>query len=300
MLFSSEIRTVADIITVSSVNFISGLIMMGNLSAVSTANMTTSGRIPLRITVAALCKALSVGIMLVASLGTASVQANGTRVNELPVGGKEQRIIANGEAAVAAEQIPVKLQDYRDFPTAVELYSDDELNQLIRHNTHLQRVKADDCQLVDDIKARAELVKLPAYQFLWGDMLAWGVCVEADAELGMYYIRAAAQQAQPRALEQLGRYYVKGQFVQQDIARGLPLLQQSAQLGFLPAKLQWAQLLVQGYGSPYDYQAAYTSLYASITGDSNTHSQLRRLLTQLASMMPSHVVEAAKKQAKYN
>ena len=299
MLFSSEIAMAADIMIVSSVGFISGLIMMGKLSAVTTANMAGSGLSHLGITADGLRKALRVGIMLVASLST-SVQANGSSVNELPIGDKEQRIIANGEAAVAAEQTPVKQLDYRDFPAAVELYSEDELNQLISKNKHLQRVKADDCQLVDDIKARAELVKLPSYQFLWGDMLAWGVCVESDAELGMYYIRAAAQQGQPRALEQLGRYYVKGQFVQQDIARGLPLLQQSAQLGFLPATLQWAQLLVQGYGSPYDYQAAYTSLYASVTGDDKTHSQVRRLLAQLAQLMPSHVVEAAKKQAKYN
>jgi TPR repeat protein len=160
-------------------------------------------------------------------------------------------------------------------------------------------VRADDCQLVADIKARAELVKLPSYQFLWGDMLAWGVCVDKNAELGIYYIRAAARQGQPRALEQLGRYYVQGKFVQQDKERALPLFEQSAKLGFLPAKLQWAELLVQGYGSPYDYQTAYSYLYNTVTDDAKVHDELALLLARLAHLMPKRVVNAAKNAAKY-
>ncbi len=217
-----------------------------------------------------------------------------------PVGEKERLITENGKQAIAAEQAgPVTGGDLA-FPSAVELYTDDELNRLIAANKHLQRIKADDCQLVEDIKARAELVKLPSYQFLWGDMLAWGVCVDVNVELGMYYIRASARQGQPRALEQLGRYYVQGRFVQQDTARAIPLLQQSAKLDFLPAKLQLAELLVQGYGSPYDYQTAYTYLYNTTTGDPKTHRKVTRLLRQLENLMPQHVVSAAKQQAKYN
>ena len=48
---------------------------------------------------------------------------------------------------------------------AVQLYSQDELLALIRTNSHLKRVKADDCQLVNDIEARADIMQLPAYQF---------------------------------------------------------------------------------------------------------------------------------------
>ena len=81
-------------------------------------------------------------------------------------------------------------EEYR----VIQLYTQDELNVLIKNNQHLQRVKADDCQLVDDIKAHALKVKEPSYTFLWGDMLAWGVCVDRDAKLGMHYIQEAAQQ----------------------------------------------------------------------------------------------------------
>lgn len=60
----------------------------------------------------------------------------------------------------------------------VQLYTQDELLNLIKDNKHLERVVADDCQLIQDIQARADKLRIPAYQFLWGDMLAWGVCVE--------------------------------------------------------------------------------------------------------------------------
>jgi len=217
-----------------------------------------------------------------------------------PVGVKEQRITDSGKLAVAAEKAGKTESIYSDYPSAVELYSDDELNQLIAANTHLQRIKADGCQLVADIKVRAELVKLPAYQFLWGDMLAWGVCVDKNAELGIYFMRAAASQGQPRALEQLGRYYVQGQFVQQDIERALPLFEQSAKLGFLPAKIQWAELLVRGYGSPYDYRTAYSYLYNTVSEDVKMHNKVTILLVQLENLMPKNVVAAAKNDVKYN
>jgi len=236
--------------------------------------------------------------MSLLAMNTADANDKHTLVSK-PVGEKEQRITDSGKRAVAAEQAGKLTTKFNDFPSAVELYSDDELNQLIADNTHLKRVRADQCQLVADIKVRAELVKLPTYQFLWGDMLAWGVCVDKNAELGIYFMRAAARQGQPRALEQLGRYYVQGRFVQQDIDRALPLFEQSAKLGFLPAKIQWAELLVRGYGSPYDYQTAYSYLYSTVTDDPKAHKKLALLLARLEYLMPEHVVIAAKNAAKY-
>ncbi|GIC76326.1 tetratricopeptide repeat protein [Moritella sp. F3] len=237
------------------------------------------------------------GDTLVSSKPTGSHKAANKSLTNKPVGEKEQRITDSGKLAVAAEE--AGNTKYSDYPSAVELYTDDELNELIGKNTHLKRVRADQCQLVADIKVRAELVKLPTYQFLWGDMLAWGVCVDKNAELGIYFMRAAARQGQPRALEQLGRYYVQGRFVQQDIERALPLFEQSAKLGFLPAKIQWAELLVQGYGSPYDYQTAYSYLYSTVTDDAKTHQKLAFLLARLEHLMPERLVIAAKNAAKY-
>ena len=48
------------------------------------------------------------------------------------------------------------------------------------------------------------------HEFLYGEMLAWGVCVDKDIELGFYYIQSAAHQGLLAALEQLGRYYSRG------------------------------------------------------------------------------------------
>lgn len=90
-----------------------------------------------------------------------------------------------------------------DVGAPVPIYTEAELIKLIEQNKHLQRVRADNCQLVEDIVARATRINLPAYEFLYGDMLAWGVCVEQDVELGLYYMENAAQQGLPAALEQI-------------------------------------------------------------------------------------------------
>ena len=140
---------------------------------------------------------------------------------------------------------------------AVQLYSQDELITMINQNTHLERIVADRCQLNQDIEAHAEVLKEPAYQFLWGDMLAWGVCVDADPVRGIGFMRDASEQGLPAALEQLGRYYSKGTLVQEDKPRAVMYLREASALGNLKAQLQLAQLFVDGYGSPYDYEDTY-------------------------------------------
>ena len=76
---------------------------------------------------------------------------------------------------------------------AVQLYDQDKLIEMIDANTHLNKVVEDRCQLVQDIEARADVLKVPAYQFLWGDMLAWGVCVDAEPARGISYMEDAAK-----------------------------------------------------------------------------------------------------------
>ena len=120
---------------------------------------------------------------------------------------------------------------------AVPLYSQAELIELIKKNQHLKRVKDDECQLVQDIEARAETMALPSYQFLYGDMLAYAVCVERDVELGLYYMKQAAEQGLASALEQLGRYYDVGQLVQADKAMAITYLREAAAQGDLKAHL---------------------------------------------------------------
>ena len=85
---------------------------------------------------------------------------------------------------------------------AVQIYSDNLLLELIRENKHLSQVVLDECQLVQDIQARAIKSEIPSYQYLWGDMLAFGVCVKKDIELGLHYMKLSADQGLPEGLEQ--------------------------------------------------------------------------------------------------
>lgn len=181
-----------------------------------------------------------------------------------------------------------------DYPV-IQVYTQDELNSLIKKNQHLQRVKADDCQLVQDIEAHALKIQEPSYVFLWGDMLAWGVCVERNAELGMYYIHEAAKQGLSAAIEQLGRYYNNGTLVIKDKEKATKYFREAALQGNLPAKISYIKLLDQGYGSPLDYEDAYRALNSSIIVNPKTKKEAERLLAKLATKMPGYAIINARK-----
>jgi TPR repeat protein len=178
----------------------------------------------------------------------------------------------------------------------VPIYTEAELVHLIEANQHLERVRADNCQLVEDIVARATRINLPVYEFLYGDMLAWGVCVDQDVELGLYYMENAAHQGLPTALEQLGRYYSRGTLVQQDKERAIPYLREAASMGNLKARIQLAELLLRDYGSPLDYEDAYRWLYNSVTSDKKIHSRITMLRQGLETRMPQNIISRAKRR----
>lgn len=178
---------------------------------------------------------------------------------------------------------------------AVQLYDQNALIDMINANTHLDKVVADRCQLVQDIEARADILKVPAYQFLWGDMLAWGVCVDAEPARGMTHIEDAANQGFPAALEQLGRYYANGTLVQQNKERAVVYLREAAALKSLKAQLQLVELFLDGYGSPYDYQDAYHWLHNSVTNDKAQHQKIASYLSKLEQLMHPKAVRAAKR-----
>ena len=181
----------------------------------------------------------------------------------------------------------------------IQLYTQDELNQLININQHLQRVRKDDCQLVEDIQAHALKIKEPSYTYLWGDMLAWGVCVERNAKLGMHYIKQSAKQGLLPAIEQLGRYYERGILVKVDKERAIIYYREAALQGFLKAKLNYIRLLLKGYGSPVDYEEAYRVLYHSVFTSKDVKRQAHELLASLAQKMPERIVENAQKEKLY-
>ncbi len=178
---------------------------------------------------------------------------------------------------------------------AVQLYSQDELIRMIERNEHLDRVVLDKCQLVQDIEARAEVLKIPAYQFLWGDMLAWGVCVEAAPERGIGFMKEAGLQGLAPALEQLGRYYANGKLVQMDVERAVVYLREAGSLGNLKAQIQLAELFIEGHGSPYDYEDTYHWLHNAITNDDKVHQKIAHCLTGLEKLMHPKAVRRAKR-----
>ncbi len=183
---------------------------------------------------------------------------------------------------------------------AVQIYTDNQLLDLIKENKHLGQVVLDECQLVQDIEARANKANMPSYQFLWGDMLAYGVCVKKDIPLGLHYMHAAADQGLAEGLEQLGRYYHIGKFMQVDIDRAIVYLKTAASLNNLAAQMRLAGLYQQGYGSPLDYPALYSQLHHSLTDDKTTHKKISQLLQQLAEKMPDKVVQQAKRTSYTN
>jgi|TARA_R110002060_G_scaffold75745_1_gene85636 TPR repeat protein len=177
--------------------------------------------------------------------------------------------------------------------TAVQIYSDNVLLDLIKENKHLSQVVIDDCQLVQDIEARAVKSQMPSYQFLWGDMLAYGVCVKKDVPLGLHYMQASADQGLSEALEQMGRYYHVGKFVQVDINQAIMFLKESAALNNLKAQLRLADLYLAGHGSPLDFPQLYTQLHQSVSDDKKEHKVIAQHLAKLAQKMPDRVVNAA-------
>ena len=178
---------------------------------------------------------------------------------------------------------------------AVQIYTDNELLGLIKENKHLSQVVIDDCQLVQDIEARAIKAKLPAYQFLWGDMLAYGVCTKKDVRLGLHYMKLSADQGLVEGLEQLGRYYHVGKFMQVDVEQAMIYLKAAASSNHLAAQLRLADIYQAGHGSPLDYPMLYSQLHHSITLDKKMHNKVAKYLTDLARKMPEKVVEEAKR-----
>lgn len=178
---------------------------------------------------------------------------------------------------------------------AIQVYSQDELIELINQNKHLERVKQDRCQIVEDIEARAEIMRLPSFQFLWGDMLAWGVCVDKSAANGVHYMKQAALQGLPAALEQLGRYHRAGKFVRKDLDKAIVYFREASSMGNKRAQLQLADMFIEGHGSPYDYTDSYIWLYNFVAETDEQNSQIQRYLFELERRMSPLAVRNARR-----
>ncbi len=179
---------------------------------------------------------------------------------------------------------------------AVDIYSQEQLIDLIRTKQYLTRVKGDDCQLVQDIEARAEVLKQPLYQYLWAEMLNYGICVKANPPRGISMLKDAAEQGSAEALVRIAEYYNDGKFVIQDKERAVQYVLPAAANGDLPARMMLVNLFGQGYGSPRDYEYAYHWLYNEVFSSDKTKHKALKLLKVLEGKMPASAVARAKQE----
>ncbi|MCL1048696.1 flagellar protein MotX [Shewanella abyssi] len=181
-------------------------------------------------------------------------------------------------------------------PKAVDVYTQEQLVELIRSKSYLTQVKGDDCQIVEDIEARAEVLKQPLYQYLWAEMLNFGICVKANPPRGISMLKTSAQQGSAEAMVRMAEYYHDGKFVMEDKERAVHYVLPAAATGDLPARIMLVRLFGEGYGSPRDYETGFHWLYNEVFSDETTQTEAINLLKVLEAKMPPSAVARAKKE----
>ncbi|MCG9728550.1 flagellar protein MotX [Shewanella sp. Isolate13] len=179
---------------------------------------------------------------------------------------------------------------------AIDVYTQEQLVDLIRTKRYLTQVKGDDCQIVQDIEARAEVLKQPLYQYLWAEMLNYGICVKANPPRGISMLKTSAEQGSAEAMVRMAEYYHDGKFVIEDKQRAVQYALPAAATGDLPARMMLVRLFGEGYGSPRDYEVGFHWLYNEVFSDETTQAEAINLLKVLEAKMPPSAVARAKKE----
>ncbi|GIU22022.1 tetratricopeptide repeat protein [Shewanella sp. MBTL60-007] len=179
---------------------------------------------------------------------------------------------------------------------AVDVYTQEQLVDLIRTKRYLTQVKGDDCQIVQDIEARAEVLKQPLYQYLWAEMLNYGICVKANPPRGISMLKTSAEQGSAEAMVRMAEYYHDGKFVIEDKQRAVQYALPAAATGDLPARMMLVRLFGEGYGSPRDYEVGFHWLYNEVFSDETMQAEAINLLKVLEAKMPPSAVARAKKE----
>lgn len=182
------------------------------------------------------------------------------------------------------------------IPKAVDVYTQEQLVELIRSKSYLTQVKGDDCQIVEDIEARAEVLKQPLYQYLWAEMLNYGICVKANPPRGISMLKTSAQQGSAEAMVRIAEYYYDGKFVMEDKERAVHYVLPAAATGDLPARIMLVRLFGEGYGSPRDYETGFHWLYNEVFSDEAVQTEATNLLKVLEAKMPPSAIARAKKE----
>ena len=202
--------------------------------------------------------------------------------------------VTDAQALVARKAIESTLEKYKDDNTSVNVYTVDELNTYVETGVYMQVIHdRDKCQFTPDIEDRARIVGMPAFEFVWGDMLINGVCVKQDVELGLDYLNKSVSHGYAPAMIKLSDFYERGFLVSRDRRRAISLMRAAASLGSNTARLQWADMLVRGLGAPAYYEEAFSWLYHTIYFSEYERAKSQYLQEQMKKMMPANIVARA-------
>lgn len=209
--------------------------------------------------------------------------------------------VTDAQALVAQKAIESTLEKYKDDNTQLNVYSVDELNTYVEGKIHFDIIRdRDKCQFTPDIEDRARIVGMPAFEYVWADMLINGVCVKQDIELGLDYLAKSVNHAYPPAMIKMSDYYERGHLLQKDRKQAILLMRTAASLGSRTARLAWADMLVRGLGAPAYYEEAYSWLYHSIYFDDYEKVKSVYLQDQMKKMMPANVIARAQADGFYD
>ncbi len=230
------------------------------------------------------CKSTMITVSL---LSTCLVSLNAYSITQ-------EQLYLEERVKVARNSLDYSLQKYSEETATVAMYSSEEMNSLVESNSHLSRIKdTDKCQFTPDIEALARKVGVSVFEFVWGDMLLTGTCVQQDVSLGLSYMQKSIDHAYAPAYERLARYYEKGYLVGKDVTKSEIYMKVAASLGSEAGRLGWADMLVRGYGSPSMYEQAYSWLYHSTYSTEYSRSKSEYLKTQLEQKMPANIIARA-------
>lgn len=209
--------------------------------------------------------------------------------------------VTDAQALVARKAIESTLEKYKDDNTSVNVYTVDELNTYVETGVYIQIIRdRDKCQFTPDIEDRARIVGMPAFEFVWGDMLVSGICVQRDTELGLDYLQKSVDHAYAPAMIRLAEYYEQGHLLPRNKDKAVTLMRAAAALGSKTARLQWADMLVRGLGAPAYYEEAFSWLYHSIYFSEYERAKSAFLQREMRKMMPANIVARAMSDGYYN
>ncbi|MGN0915156.1 MAG: tetratricopeptide repeat protein [Succinivibrio sp.] len=201
-------------------------------------------------------------------------------------------VVTSTKAMVARETLQgLDLSSIAKSEASVDMYTSDKMNSIIENTDLVSIVRdRDQCQFTADIEDRARLVKSPVFMYAWGTMLLKGVCVRSDRELGLGYIRRAADEGYAPAMVEMAQFFERGLYTSKNLNLSEQYMHTAAALGSKTARLGWADMLVRGFGSPSLYEEAFGWLYHSDYDDDYSKAKKAYLEEELKKHLPPNVI----------